>query len=662
MTLFKLSLRNAKRQATNYLIYFVTVIMAAALLYAFNGLVFSGEIKTLYSMMSSMPLVIVLSSIVVVCIFGWLVSYAANFMLTRRSRELGTYILTGLENRQVARLFFLENLAVGACALILGLLLGNLLFQALRAIILALFGMPYVFSLAFSLPAAGLTFLYFIFIYLLALGKSRKRIRKMKIYDLIYFDRQNEEEVIRTGRKRRWIFTVSILLGVAGTILLMMGSLPLGLIGAGCVIFFLYGFFLSFASGVPAFFDKRPVRKYRGQNLLIFRTLTAKLGTMGIVMATISLLFTATLITLGTGMVFRGIFTGRAAEHSSFDLYIGGCESGRQINREYLDYIDQNIPVEQSLLYQIYLGKDMSDHPEGNARVRQYLDDSGIYYYYTYRADPLMRYSDYAALRAIAGYPPVELKQDEYLIHCIQYLSETLKSCDCSVTVGGRTLAFGGIYTEHLIQRYGTDNGQGYILVVPDEAVEDCVVHHQTYAAKTARPVKEEEVDDLFWISDRIAKREKYYDHDLYDVVYARDYEEKEAAYMTALTVLPLYYLALALTMTAATILTIQQLSEAQHYRRQFALLGKLGMDAGEMGKALRTQFAIYYAMPAVPPLMIGVPFILNLAKQPEPEIMVGLSSPAAITVIALGVFFLVYAVYIAVAYISLRRSVLPER
>ena len=46
-----------------------------------------------------------------------------------RSRELGTYLLIGLENRQVARLFFLENLAVGGCALALGTVLGGLLYQ-----------------------------------------------------------------------------------------------------------------------------------------------------------------------------------------------------------------------------------------------------------------------------------------------------------------------------------------------------------------------------------------------------------------------------------------------------------------------------------------------------------------------------------------------------
>ena len=42
---------------------------------------------------------------------------------------------------------------------------------------------------------------------------------------------------------------------------------------------------------------------------------------------------------------------------------------------------------------------------------------------------------------------------------------------------------------------------------------------------------------------------------------------------MSAMVVFPLYYLALVLTMTAATILTVQQLSETDRYRGQFALL-----------------------------------------------------------------------------------------
>ena len=125
--------------------------------------------------------------------------------------------------------------------------------------------------------------------------------------------------------------------------------------------------------------------------------------------------------------------------------------------------------------------------------------------------------------------------------------------------------------------------------------------------------------------------------------------------------VFPLFYLALALTVTAASILTIQQLSETEHYRQQFVLLRKLGMARREMARALRNQFAIYYAMPAIPPIMIAVPFILNLALTPEPGVMIGMSSPAAILTISLGAFFLIYALYILLAYTSLKRNVLPR-
>lgn len=295
-------------------------------------------------------MMIMLASVVVVCVFGWLVAYTTRFMLLRRGRELGTYLLIGLENRQVARLFFLENLAVGSCALLMGTALGGLLYQMFRAIVLTLFGLPYTFSFGFSLPALGLTVLYFALIYLFALHRSRKYIRRARIHDLIYVDRINEGTVVRAGKKRCWAFAASIVLGVIGTLLLMTGGSVFIISGTGCVIIFLFGFFLSFASGVPDFFDRRPARKYRGQNLLVFRTLTSKLATMGTLIAVISMIFTATLISEGAGMVFRGLFMGRAAENACFDLYIGTADD-EPLSQDYLDYIQANLSVEQALCY-----------------------------------------------------------------------------------------------------------------------------------------------------------------------------------------------------------------------------------------------------------------------------------------------------------------------
>ncbi len=649
VTLSELSLRNARRQTKDYLIYFVTVVMAAALLYSFNALTFSREIRTLSAGMSMLPLMIVLATIVVVCVFGWLVAYATRFMLLRRSRELGIYLLIGLENKQVARLFFLENLTVGVCALAPGLVLGGLLYQALRAISLALFKLPYHFSFGFSLPALGLTAGCFGLIYLHALRRSRKYIRKAKIHDLLYCDRQNEGEVIRTGKKRRWMFIVSIVLGIVGTALLMIQNLAVATTGAGCLILFLFGFFLSFASGVPAFFDKRPARKYKGQNLLVFRTLTAKLATMGILMATISLVLTATLISEGTGLVFRGLFEGRAADTACFDLFISIDDPSRD-HGLYLDYIRENIPVEQSAEYKVYLTDSLT--------VRDHIESRITYYDCGYDGDPVLRYSDYAALRSVAGYPAVELKEGQYLFHCMTYVEDILRAYDQPLTFGDFTLQPGDVYTEHLSQSGWVTNGRGYIIVVPDQAVEGLAVHHKTYAARTAQPVSQEQYDALHALyNDRLDWSEpvRYADG-----ITTRAYEEAEVAAQTALCVFPLYYLALALTMTAATILTIQQLSETERYRRQFRLLQKLGMDRREAAKALRDQFTIYYALPAVPPVLIGVPFIFHLAGLTEPGVMVGMSSPGAIAAISMGIFSLIYASYSLLAYTGLKRNVLP--
>lgn len=649
---FKLSLRNARRQAQDYLVYFVTIVMVVALIYAFNGLIFSKEVQNLSERMAEMPVAIVLTSIVVIGIVGWLVLYTTNFMLERRSREFGIYILTGLENKQAARLFFLENLVVGGCAFGAGIIFGNLLYQILRAIVLALFKRTYTFTFFFSFRAVALTFLYFVLIYLFAQWKGRRQIRGMKIYDLIYYDRQNEGMVIQTSKNRRKVFYLSVVLGVLGTVMIMLEDFLFGVIGAGCIIIFLYGFFLSFASGVPAYFDKHAAVKYRGQNVLIFRALTAKLGSMGVVMATVALLFTATLISEGTGRIFGAIFQERLKQTACFDLFVSSEEYEMKETLAF-KYIQENIPVASEREYQIYLNR--------TGEITDYLEENIEYFRY-YDHDTLMRASDYAALRAMLGYPAVAVKEGQYLIHCQSYVADVVKAWKQPINVAGYRLTPGGIYTEHFGQYFMNVNGAGFILVVPDELAEACEVSHHIYAAMTKVPVSEVQSMELEEKLGRIKTGSGSWGsaQSVGDwVVYVKSQEEAGAAFMTMITIFPLYYLALVLTMAAATVLTIQQLCETERYRRQFGLLQKLGMDKREMEGTLRGQLLIYYAMPAIPPLLISVPFILNLANATEPGTMVGGNGPLAIIGLVLGLFFLVYGLYILLAYTNLKNNVL---
>ncbi len=655
MTLSKLSLRNAKRQANDYLIYFVTVVMVCAMLYAFNCLVFSEEIHNLSGMMDNMTLVILLSSIVVVFIIGWLVSYTTGFMLSRRSRELGTYLLIGLENKQVSRLFFLENLSVGGVALLFGIPLGNLIFQALRAILLTMFSTSYHFRYDFSLKAIGLTLAYFAAIYFFALLRSRKRIRRMKIYDIIYFERQNEAELVKKSKTRKTMFVVSIVFGIAGTLLLMTAtSLLIGVIGAGCIIVFIYGFFTSFSSGVPAYFERKPERKYQGQNLMIFRTLTSKLATMGIVMATISLLFTATLLTEGAGMVFNGYFQGRL-ERDAFDLlFVSNQESHTDLCRE--NMVEQ-LPLTTFRQYRLYRGVDDS--------LVEYLEETAGYLLYSYDHDyndtVIMAYSDYAALRDMLGLPAAEWEPDCYIIHCMPYLEEPLRQWDQPLSLDGKTLSPGEIYTEQFAQNLWDGNGHQFLLVIPDEFCAGRSPIRYCLAAMTEYNITPEQVEALqLSLSERAADGVHLRVSD-WDLLFSKSANIADTAAWSAMMVFPLFYLALTLAMTAATVLTVQQLSEAGRSRRQFELLRKLGMDSQEMRRALFRQLAIYYIMPVVPPVLIAIPFILNMCNGVEQGTMVGASSPPMILAVSLGLFFLVYLLYTVIAYISMKRNVLSE-
>ena len=643
--LFKLSLRNARRQAGSYLVYFITITLAAALIYAFNGLVGSKEIRNLSELMDTLPLIIFLASIVVVAIMGWLVHYTMRFMLTKRSRELGTYILMGIENGQVARLFFLENVLIGAIALVIGSLLGNLIFQGMRAIILNLFQQPFGIRFTFSLKALGLTLLYFMLIYAFALWRSRRRIRKMKIHGLLYYDRQNESGTTKKRKTRHRLFVISIISGIIGTGCMMTGSLELGILGAALVIFFMYGFFINFAAGVPVFFDKHPSRKYWGINLQVFRALTSKMTSMGATMATIAVLITATLISVGTGLLFMHAFQKQAELYTSFDFYIGNQSEERSDYSGYIAYLHDHVPVLSDHQYDIYF--------TGSSRTMDYLKNNTRKYYNDYDGDTVMKYSDYSKLRKMLGYHRADLPDDGYIIHCAQYLEKAINKFEAPFELSGYELTRAGVYTELFTQQLWNGNGGGFIFVVPDKVITDQERAGQCYGAMTAKPIDKAVFADLEAMRD-----EKVAGTEFNDLLLSPDEIREENATMYAVIIFPLFYLALILTMAIATILTIQLLSDVNRYRDQFRLLGQLGQAPEDMRKSVKTQFAIYYSMPVIPSLVISVAFLAALGQAYDPGVFNSNLELAGVIAIAIGIFAVIYLLYIVASYISFKKSV----
>ncbi len=644
--LSKLSLRNAVRQMKDYLIYFITIVIAVTLIFAFNALVYSQEIRSLSKLLNTLPLMIGIASFVVVCIIGWLVFYTMRFIMKRRSREFGTYLLLGIERKKIINLFFMENLIIGAGALLLGLFTGNLLYQGLRAMLLSFYEIKYHFSYELCLPATLLTFAYFAVIFIVALFLNQRKIRRAKISDLIYMDQYNEKELATDSKKRRKLFVASMISGVAGIGLLITYDTALSLIGAFTIIFFLFTFYISFSSGIPAYFEKHERKKYGGNTLYVFRSLTSKVGSLGITLSVISILLTATLIAIGTGLSFNYLFMRNAELETAHNIYIGSKTANFS---DYRKYIHENLDVDSEWQYKI--------HELNSDALTRYIDP----YRNNFRAydyDTVMAFSDYTKLRDMLGYQKVMLPEGEYVIQCLDYLAEPLERYNEPIRIGDQLLFKDAVYHETFTQQSWDGNGSGFILVVPDEMAKKLRVSRNAYAIKTHFPIT---MDNYEALDNIRMDRLKNDSNSGYDMIISKEVVKEQNASLYALIVLPLFYVAMVLLIVSATVLAIQILSEWRNYQNQYATLHKLGAEKKFLSSALRRQLAVYYILPTLPAVVISSIFIFFLCLAFDPGVFQGIVQILLITGATLGIFFAVFAIYIAASYVNLKRNVLPE-
>ena len=134
-----------------------------------------------------------------------------------------------------------------------------------------MFGVMYVLKWNFSFKATALTCLYFLAMLFYAIRRNNKWISKITLYDLLYYERQNEKKLLHDGESAIALFFISVLTGCAGFIL--MCAEPLGngydvLIGIACLVLFLFGFFLSVPEFIIMQFGNREKWKYEKNRLV----------------------------------------------------------------------------------------------------------------------------------------------------------------------------------------------------------------------------------------------------------------------------------------------------------------------------------------------------------------------------------------------------------
>jgi len=302
--LFKIALRNIRRNTNEYLLYFLSMVFAIMIFYTFSSLKYntafsqaiasSEKIKTGFSAAT-----IVMGGFSI--IFIW---YSNLFFTKRRKREFGLYSLMGVKKRQIGRLHFYETIILGLIAIATGILTG-LFFSKLFAMILVRL-MRYQIDVGFFLnwPSVKETLIVFSIIFSVVSLQGYYIAYRYKLIDMFHYSKKGQ----KLPKSSLLIAILSIcMIGISyylshsyfyqNPLWGMVTTLILAITGT-------YLFFRHFLYLYLRTCQKKEAYLYQSINLLSHAMLRFKIKSNYRMLATIAILSAVTLTTIGTAYSF----------------------------------------------------------------------------------------------------------------------------------------------------------------------------------------------------------------------------------------------------------------------------------------------------------------------------------------------------------------------
>ena len=636
----KLALRNVKRSMRDYLVYLITMIAVAAMMFAFNSLIFSKDIQEMCSEAMVLGAMLGMATFFIVLIVAWLINYMARFMLEKRSREFATYLLIGLKKKELSRLYMKENLLIGTVALILGIGLGTLLQQIIMTVFYSVFSEDYHLRIQINGWCLFMTVCCYYACYLFALRRNRKMFKKMTIAELLRMDKKNDE--IKPGHEKikQWLFLFAVAYILVVYVMMVRGcSVLTALILMAGFVVAVYLLFAGFSAFIVCRVQKKGKGMYRKERIFLYRQLSSKVRTMRFTMGTLTILLICALLGSSFALMFAK-YQNQAIDYGMpFDVIIHSPAAGDDFAEE-ISVIESYSPILEQRAYEIYENgsQDMNRYYASHVSsvMEKHVDGEGNFIpgreYYTY--DTYMKLSDYNTLRQMLGEKPITLGENEYALQTKSRIKKDFGEDIYSqqVQAEGKTLTLSAVYTTGF-SKNGI-NGADYLIIVPDEICYGMQAYYSAYVADIEGEGTVELRDALdeahrhkhglmtydeyeaAWTAGEIGEDE--WQDDTLEAggtdemivmiadLFVRDADAAELKFVVTSVTFPLEYIALIFVFVAVTILAVQQLSDSEKYRFRYDVLKKLGMKRREVDRLIFRQLALFYLIPAVAAMVIS--------------------------------------------------------
>lgn len=675
--LAKLALRNVRRSARDYGIYFVTILLGVSVFYAFNSIpsqhVLFDLRATDFDVFSVVDEFMGIFSVVVACVLGFLVVYSNRFLIRRRRHEFGMYLLLGMTSGQVARVVLMETVSVGLLSLGVGLGAGVALSQVLSFATAALFQVDMAqYRFVFSGDAVVRTVLCFALIFAVAAAFNVIEVRRCRLATLLSARSSNQRIVMRNPVLSLVVFVASIvLLVLAYQALIKNGLVDMGdddfkratvlmLVGTLLLFWSLSGFVIAVAQRLHHVY-------YRGLAMFDVRQFASRVNTAFVSLWAICVLLFFAITVFSEGMGLANIFSGDLTESTLFDAGLtammpGDAEEYASTDGDIAAYLSGhssawNQVVGRTAQVDLWslpdltygqLGSDGGFDARGTA-----LEGSTAY---TSMHVQVMSLSQFNAVRALAGRGPLTLASDQYLVDNTATVTAGLASAvvrsNLALTVNGIQLhPTGEVVAQGLVVTQ--DASETCFLVLPD-AVIDTLRAQGDKPSMSFLDITYQKGIDTVTADQMLAQA---LDEALPDSSYGLTANMVRAQAMgvkmtaTYLAV----YIGFVLLIATAAILAVQQLSEASDSTSRYRTLAKIGCDRRMILGSLRHQVLVYF----LAPLVVAACHAACAIAVSQKTLFSGFGIDAGPAILAAAVVTIgVYGVYLVVTYLGCRNVV----
>ncbi|MFR1725460.1 FtsX-like permease family protein [Emergencia timonensis] len=604
--LAKLALRNVRRQMSNYFVYFMTVILTVALLFALCNMIFSPQLNLDAESNSGMKNGLMGLIAFVFVIVTFVLGYAASFLLKFRKQEFGMYLTLGMTRNNILLIFLTETLIMGIVALGTGILLGLFFYQGMVAIMMKLMQLELTFA-SYSAKGLLVTIGLVIAIFLLSAFTSFVYLEVVNIYDLLHGAQKSEK---KSRHPKVWVFIMAasllIMTEAAMDFIRLIeiqyssskGNLDtkimLDLLIMAIALIFLH---IGVAKSLIPFLFKKKTFCGRGTNTFTLRQLSGTLSVNSVMVGLMAFLLTAAIF-ISNGAFFLKILERTGHERSNpFDVtYVENNDTDRKTDQAILPeqaepIIDNYAKIEKRCTYTTY-----RDETNELAEPLDTWYEKNVLYVCTNISQ-----SDFNALCRALGYPTVNL-DGRFLVVTNSTLAAETDYSSVTLHFGSKDYPYGG-------KREGQSPLPDSIYtVVPDEAVESLEGQE-----KKVVYVLEQKQYDAEGLQEDLTYHYTYTDEYGENTNDTCDYWLKEMDRQVrdseiAIFIIGALYIGIVFLLMVMAILALKIMSGLTEDKRRYRMLSCLGVSEGEQRQTLLRQTASFFFQPLILPVLSSVP------------------------------------------------------